>query len=60
MFGIGVRENSKIQLYSFLQYTWVTCPMNMVGETFGCVFLRWSTDDEMEYSPRIAASNSKQ
>lgn len=36
--------------YAFLQYMEVSRPVDVIEETLNCVCLRWSTDDEVDYS----------
>lgn len=50
LFRMSVTRDSEGREYASLQYVDVTCPIYMVDVTFGCVSLRWSTDDEVDYS----------
>lgn len=35
--------------YAFLQQMWVMCPIDTVSESFGCVSVQYSGDDEVDH-----------
>lgn len=51
-FRIEVREVNESEEYPFLYYMEVGCPRDTMNETFRCIRLRWSTDEEEDHSLR--------
>lgn len=43
---IGETSDTEEEEFAFVQYMVCTEPMDELGNRLGCIYLRWSTDDE--------------
>lgn len=60
LFRTRSRGSNESQTYPFLQFMVVTRPIDTLDKTLECVYVKWSTDDEVQPSLRRGTGISEQ